>query len=93
MIKQHGLRNSLFIAPMPTASTSQIFGNCESFEPFTANLFTRRVLAGEFVCLNKHLLKDLIDRNLWTVEMRQKLLATNGSVQDLTGIPDDLKML
>lgn len=78
---------------MPTASTSQIFGNCESFEPYTANLFTRRVLAGEFVCLNKHLLNDLIQRNLWSEEMRQKLLSTNGSVQQLSEIPDDLKML
>jgi len=65
-VMQHGARNSLLVAPMPTASTSQVLGNNESFEPFTANVYTRRVLAGEFVCVNKHLVKDLIKLNLWT---------------------------
>lgn len=76
-----GLRNSLLIAPMPTASTSQILGNCESFEPYTSNLYSRRVLAGEFVCINMHLVQDLIDQGLWTVEIKNKLIAYNGSVQ------------
>lgn len=92
-IVEHGIRNSLFVAPMPTASTAQILGNCESFEPFTANLYTRRVLAGEFVCLNKHLLKDLISLNLWDDDMRQLLLAHNGSVQNIDAIPTEIKNL
>jgi len=74
------MRNSLLIAPMPTASTSQILGNNESFEPYTANLFTRRVLAGEFVCINNHLVKDLIKHNLWNADIKNKLLAYNGSI-------------
>lgn len=69
-VKQHGARNSLLLAPMPTASTSQILGNNESFEPYTTNLYTRRVLAGEFVCVNPHLVRDLISLNLWTDEIR-----------------------
>jgi ribonucleoside-diphosphate reductase alpha chain len=77
---KHGARNSLLMAPMPTASTSQVLGNNESFEPFTANVYTRRVLAGEFVCVNKHLVRDLIKVNLWTAEIKNQLVAENGSV-------------
>ncbi|KAJ2841496.1 ribonucleotide-diphosphate reductase subunit rnr1 [Coemansia erecta] len=92
-IAQHGVRNSLLVAPMPTASTSQILGFNECFEPYTSNLYTRRVLAGEFQVVNPWLLRDLVDRGLWTETMRQKLIAANGSVQDLPEIPDDLKKL
>jgi ribonucleotide reductase alpha subunit len=77
---KHGARNSLLLAPMPTASTSQILGNNESIEPYTSNIYTRRVLAGEFVCINPHLVGDLIDRNLWTSDIKNALLAYNGSV-------------
>merc|ERR1712216_819645 len=91
-IVKHGLRNSLLIAPMPTASTAQILGNNESFEPYTQNLYVRRVLSGEFVQVNRHLLKDLIKRGLWTDEMRVQLIAHNGSVQYLE-IPKDIKDL
>merc|ERR1712007_366052 len=91
-IAQHGLRNSLLVAPMPTASTAQILGNNESFEPYTQNLYVRRVLSGEFVQVNRHLLKDLIERDLWTEEMRMQLIAHNGSVQQLD-LPSDLKEL
>jgi ribonucleoside-diphosphate reductase alpha chain len=79
-VMKYGARNSLLLAPMPTASTSQVLGNNESFEPFTANVYTRRVLAGEFVCVNKHLVKDLIKLNLWTAEVKNELVAHNGSV-------------
>ncbi len=88
-----GLRNSLLIAPMPTASTSQILGFNECFEPFTTNLYTRRTLAGEFVIVNKYLMKDLMARNLWSEELKQKIIAMNGSIQELPEIPDDLKAL
>lgn len=91
-IAKHGLRNSLLVAPMPTASTAQILGNNESFEPYTMNLYTRRVLSGEFVNVNRHLLNDLIERGLWTEEMRMALTAHNGSVLNLP-LPDDLKSL
>ena len=91
-IAQHGLRNSLLVAPMPTASTAQILGNTESFEPYTQNLYVRRVLSGEFVQVNRHLLKDLISRGLWNEEMRTKLIAHNGSVQELD-LPQELKDL
>jgi len=91
-IKKHGLRNSLLVAPMPTASTAQILGNNESFEPYTQNLYVRRVLSGEFVQVNKHLLRDLIERNLWNEDMRMQLIAHNGSVQHLD-LPTDLKIL
>merc|ERR1711879_121360 len=91
-ISTHGLRNSLLVAPMPTASTAQILGNNESFEPYTQNLYVRRVLSGEFVQVNRHLLKDLIERGLWTEELRTQLVARNGSVQQLD-IPQDLKEL
>lgn len=87
------MRNSLLIAPMPTASTSQILGNNESFEPYTANLFTRRVLAGEFVCINNHLVKDLIRNNLWNADIKNKLLAYNGSIQNIKEIPEDIRDL
>merc|ERR1711920_296972 len=89
-IAKHGLRNSLLVAPMPTASTAQILGNNESFEPYTQNLYVRRVLSGEFVQVNRHLLQDLIKRGLWTDDMRTQLIAHNGSVQQL-GLPAELK--
>merc|ERR1719217_1962537 len=92
-VAEHGLRNSLLVAPMPTASTAQILGNNESFEPYTQNLYVRRVLSGEFVQVNRHLLNDLIDRGLWNEDLRQKLIAHNGSVQHLEEVPDDLKEL
>ncbi len=92
-VKKHGVRNSLLLAPMPTASTAQILGNNECFEPYTSNVYTRRVLSGEFIVVNKHLLKDLVKQGLWTKEMRQTLMSTNGSVQNITGIPQDLKDL
>merc|ERR1712176_1597722 len=91
-IAKHGLRNSLLVAPMPTASTAQILGNNESFEPYTQNLYVRRVLQGEFVQVNRHLLKDLIKRGLWTDDMRTQLIAHNGSVQYLD-LPSDIKEL
>jgi len=91
-IAQHGMRNSLLIAPMPTASTAQILGNNESFKPYTQNLYVRRVLSGEFVSVNKHLLRDLIARGLWTDELRIQLIAHNGSVQHLE-LPKELKEL
>lgn len=92
-VVKYGLRNSLLLAPMPTASTSQILGNNECFEPYTSNLYTRRTLSGEFIVINKHLLKDLIDRGLWDEDMRQILMASNGSVQNIEGFPEDLKNL
>ena len=92
-IRNHGLRNSLLVAPMPTASTSQILGNNESFEPYTSNLYTRRVLAGEFVCINPHLIRDLVQRDLWTYDLKNKLIAYNGSVQHLSEVSDELKEL
>jgi len=91
-IAQHGLRNSLLVAPMPTASTAQILGNNESFEPYTQNLYVRRVLSGEFVQVNRHLLKDLIERGLWDEDLRVQLVAQNGSVQRLP-LPEDIKEL
>ena len=91
-IAQHGLRNSLLVAPMPTASTAQILGNNESFEPYTQNLYVRRVLSGEFVQVNRHLLRDLIERKLWTDDLRVALIAHNGSVQQLD-LPQDVKDL
>ena len=92
-IKKHGLRNSLLLAPMPTASTSQILGNNECFEPYTSNIYTRRTLSGEYVVVNKHLLHDLIRLNLWNDDMKQRLMAANGSVQDFPDVPQDLKDL
>lgn len=92
-IAEHGVRNSLLLAPMPTASTSQILGNNECFEPYTSNLYVRRTLAGEFVCVSRHLLMDLIERKLWNPQMKNKLIAENGSVQNIAGIPADIKKL
>ncbi len=92
-ILEHGVRNSLLVAPMPTASTSQILGNNECFEPYTSNIYTRRVLSGEFVVVNKHLLKDLIQLNMWSEEMKNAILANNGSIQSIEGIPQDIKDL
>merc|ERR1712130_371980 len=92
-IKKYGVRNSLLLAPMPTASTSQILGNNECFEPYTSNLYVRRTLAGEFVCVSRHLLTTLIERGLWTMDMKNKLVAHNGSVQNIAEIPDDLKQI
>lgn len=90
-VKQHGVRNSLLIAPMPTASTSQILGNNECFEPYTSNVYTRRTLSGDFIVVNRHLMKDLMELGLWNENMRQKLIATNGSVQDIPEIPQNIK--
>merc|ERR1711957_701115 len=89
-VAKHGLRNSLLVAPMPTASTAQILGNNEAFEPYTQNIYVRRTLSGEFVTANRHLLRDLIERGLWTEEMRMQLIAHNGSVQHLD-MPKELK--
>ena len=91
-VMEHGVRNSLLVAPMPTASTSQILGNNEAFEPYTSNIYTRRVLSGEFIVVNKHLLHDLVERGLWTETLKQELMRNNGSVQALD-IPQDLKEL
>ncbi|PKP44089.1 MAG: ribonucleoside-diphosphate reductase subunit alpha [Bacteroidetes bacterium HGW-Bacteroidetes-13] len=90
---KHGVRNSLLVAPMPTASTSQILGNNEAFEPYTSNIYTRRVLSGEFIVVNKHLLEDLIARGLWDEGMKEEIMRANGSVQDIERIPADLKEL
>jgi ribonucleoside-diphosphate reductase alpha chain len=92
-VMKHGARNSLLLAPMPTASTAQILGNNECFEPYTSNIYTRRVLSGEFIIVNKHLLKDLVKEGLWNKEMRSKLMASNGSVQNIPEIPAHLKEL
>merc|ERR1712113_505096 len=91
-IVKNGLRNSLLVAPMPTASTAQILGNNESFEPYTQNLYVRRTLSGEFVQVNRHLLNDLVKRKLWTEDLRMQLIACNGSVQNLH-LPADLRDL
>ena len=92
-VLKYGVRNSLLVAPMPTASTSQILGNNECFEPYTSNLYTRRVLSGEFIIVNKHLLKDLVELGLWNEDMKQELMRSNGSIQDIKQIPDELKEL
>ena len=92
-IKEHGLRNSLLLAPMPTASTAQILGNNECFEPYTSNIYTRRTLSGEFIVVNKHLLRDLNKLGLWNEEMKNKLIAANGSVQHIDEVPENLKEL
>ncbi len=92
-VKKHGVRNSLLLAPMPTASTSQILGNNEAFEPYTSNIYSRRTLSGEFIVVNKHLLKDLIELGLWNDEMKNRLIAANGSVQDFPDIPQNIKDL
>ena len=90
-VLKYGVRNSLLIAPMPTASTSQILGNNECFEPYTSNIYTRRVLSGEFPIVNKHLLKDLVKLGLWNESMKNQIIAANGSVQNIDEIPQDLK--
>lgn len=92
-IKEHGMRNSLLLAPMPTASTAQILGNNECFEPYTSNMYNRRVLSGEFIVVNKHLLRDLTKLGLWDEEMKNKLIANNGSVQNIDEIPDNIKAI
>ncbi len=92
-VKKHGVRNSLLVAPMPTASTSQILGNNECFEPYTSNIYTRRVLSGEFIVVNKHLLEDLVELGLWNDGLKQEIMRANGSVQDIDGIPEDIKEL
>jgi ribonucleoside-diphosphate reductase alpha chain len=90
-VKEHGVRNSLLLAPMPTASTSQILGNNECFEPYTSNIYNRRVLSGEFVVVNKHLLKDLVNLGLWNDNMKQRIIAANGSIQNIEEISSELK--
>ncbi|MDO9037069.1 MAG: ribonucleoside-diphosphate reductase subunit alpha [Lutibacter sp.] len=90
---KNGVRNSLLVAPMPTASTSQILGNNEAFEPYTSNIYTRRVLSGEFIVVNKHLLEDLVDLGLWDNEMKEAIMRANGSVQHIDNIPQELKDL
>ena len=92
-VMKHGVRNSLLLAPMPTASTSQILGNNECFEPYTSNIYSRRTLSGEYIVVNKHLLNDLIRLNLWDEDMKQQLMAANGSVQNIPEIPAELKAL
>ncbi len=92
-IKKHGLRNSLLLAPMPTASTSQILGNNECFEPYTSNIYTRRTLSGEYVVVNKHLLNDLVNLGLWTKEIREQIIASNGSIQHIMQIPAPIREL
>ena len=90
-VLKYGVRNSLLVAPMPTASTSQILGNNECFEPYTSNIYVRRVLSGEFVVVNKHLLHDLVELNLWNDETKNSIISHNGSVQNIDGIPDNIK--
>ncbi|CCG54325.1 Ribonucleoside-diphosphate reductase, alpha subunit [Flavobacterium indicum GPTSA100-9 = DSM 17447] len=92
-VMEHGVRNSLLLAPMPTASTSQILGNNEAFEPYTSNLYTRRVLSGEFIVVNKHLLQDLVELGIWNEELKQEIMRNNGSIQNIAGIPQDIKDL
>jgi ribonucleoside-diphosphate reductase alpha chain len=92
-VMNHGVRNSLLVAPMPTASTSQILGNNECFEPYTSNIYTRRVLSGEFIIVNKYLLHDLVELGLWTPAMKDKIISANGSIQDIAEIPADIKEL
>jgi ribonucleoside-diphosphate reductase alpha chain len=92
-VMKNGVRNSLLVAPMPTASTSQILGNNEAFEPYTSNIYTRRVLSGEFIVVNKHLLEDLVKRGLWNEDLKQEIMRHNGSVQNIDAVPEDLKEL
>ncbi len=92
-VKKHGVRNSLLVAPMPTASTSQILGNNECFEPYTSNIYTRRVLSGEFIVVNKHLLEDLVELGLWNEGLKQDIMRANGSIQNIDIIPQDIKDL
>ncbi|MBG25969.1 MAG: ribonucleoside-diphosphate reductase subunit alpha [Croceibacter sp.] len=92
-VLENGVRNSLLVAPMPTASTSQILGNNEAFEPYTSNIYTRRVLSGEFIVVNKHLLEDLVNLGLWNNDLKNAIMRANGSIQNIDGIPQDLKEL
>ncbi len=92
-VMNHGVRNSLLVAPMPTASTSQILGNNECFEPYTSNIYTRRVLSGEFIIVNKFLLRDLVNLGLWNGAMKDKIISANGSIQDIAEIPQEIKDL
>ena len=92
-VMEHGVRNSLLLAPMPTASTSQILGNNEAFEPYTSNVYTRRVLSGEFIVVNKHLLHDLVELGLWNESLKQEVMRNNGSIQNIDIIPQDIKEL
>jgi ribonucleoside-diphosphate reductase alpha chain len=92
-VMNYGVRNSLLVAPMPTASTSQILGNNECFEPYTSNIYTRRVLSGEFIIVNKYLLRDLVNRGLWDNNMKDKIITANGSIQDIAEIPEEIKEL
>jgi ribonucleotide reductase alpha subunit len=90
-VKEYGLRNSLLLAPMPTASTSQILGNNECFEPFTSNIYSRRTIAGDYVVVNKHLMRELESLGIWSAEVKDMIVRNKGSVQDISGIPDDIK--
>lgn len=92
-VAKYGVRNSLLLAPMPTASTSQILGNNECFEPYTSNIYTRRVLSGEFIIVNKHLLRDLVDLGIWNDTLKNKIISANGSIQHISEIPDNIKEL
>lgn len=92
-VRQHGIRNSLLLAPMPTASTAQILGNNESTEPFTSNMYNRRVLAGEFTVVNKYLLRDLVERGVWNADIRNQIMADRGSIQKIAAVPQDVKEL
>lgn len=92
-VMENGVRNSLLLAPMPTASTSQILGNNEAFEPYTSNIYTRRVLSGEFIVVNKHLLRDLVDLGLWNEDLKQEIMRANGSIQHIEYIPADIREL
>ena len=92
-VKEFGVRNSLLLAPMPTASTAQILGNNECFEPYTSNIYTRRVLSGEFIVVNKHLLRDLVKLGVWNSDLKNKLITANGSVQNIAEIPENIKAL
>ena len=92
-VMEHGVRNSLLLAPMPTASTSQILGNNECFEPYTSNIYSRRTLSGEYVVVNKHLLKDLNNLGIWSEDLKNAIVANNGSIQNVGGIPEELKEL
>ena len=92
-VMEHGVRNSLLLAPMPTASTAQILGNNECFEPYTSNIYTRRVLSGEFIVVNKHLLRDLVKLGLWNDSLKNQLMGANGSIQNIKEIPDNIKEL
>merc|ERR1711915_881081 len=92
-IAKHGIRNSLLLAPMPTASTAQILGNNEAIEAYTSNIYSRRVLSGEFQIVNHHLLRDLTERGLWNDDMKNQIISNNGSIQNVDNIPAELKAL